>query len=143
MKKKIAFTLILIAAIFGCNAQTSNDESEIKKVITEFLQGVDQQKGSMISSAFRDGAGFYATNNATKIISVTPAQLAELHEAKKFGGRDRKYKIENLNVTESIISTAKVTAYDDTVHYVYYVILSKIQEKWLIQAVMQHSKMLK
>lgn len=143
MKTTIA-SIILVSTLFfsliACS-QTKNEKDEIKRVISEFTNGGDQQSGTMISNAFRDGAGFYATNNRDKVLSVTPIQLAEMHEAKKFGGRVRKVTIENVEIDDNIIGFAKVIAEDDVVHYVYYITLSRIDEKWLIQSVLQHSKM--
>ena len=131
---------IALSSSFVACTQSKNDESEIRAVIEGFSAGVDKQKGDMIANAFREGAGFYATNNRDKIISVTPTQLAEMHQAKKFGGRDRKLTIKSVDITDDIVASAKVIAQDDVVYYAYYVTLSKIEGKWLIQSVLQHSK---
>ncbi|MEP5613076.1 MAG: nuclear transport factor 2 family protein [Cyclobacteriaceae bacterium] len=142
MKTRITTLLIALAlsSSFIACTQSKGDENEIRAVIQGFSSGVDQQKGSMISDAFRDGAGFYATNNRDKVLSVTPTQLADMHEAKKFGGRERKLSIKNVDITDDIVASAKVIAEDDVVYYAYYVTLSKIDGKWLIQSVLQHSK---
>ncbi|MEP1095829.1 MAG: nuclear transport factor 2 family protein [Cyclobacteriaceae bacterium] len=142
MKTRITTFLVAIAlsSSFVACTQSKSDESEIRAVIEGFSSGVDQQKGIMISDAFREGAGFYATNNRDKIISVTPTQLADMHDAKKFGGRKRNLSIEEVDITDDIVASAKVIAQDDVVYYAYYVTLSKIEGKWLIQSVLQHSK---
>lgn len=135
--------LIVAATVFSSStvyAQTEGDAAKIKKVITQFSDGVDQQSGRLILSSFRDSAGFYATNNGDKVLSVTPAKLADLHQAKKFGGRDRDLTIEQLDIEDGIVAAAKVIAEDEKVFYVYYINLSKIDDNWLIQSVLQHSK---
>lgn len=141
---KTSITTFLIAAALSSSfvacTQSKSDENDIRAVIEGFSSGVDKQMGSMISDAFREGAGFYATNNRDKIISVTPVQLAEMHQAKKFGGRERKLTIKSVDITDDIVASAKVIAQDNMVHYTYYVTLSKIEGKWLIQSVLQHSK---
>lgn len=145
MNIKIMNMLLIVAATLVSSStaysQAESDERMIKKVITQFSSGVDQQSGHLILSSFRDGAGFYATNNRDKVLSVTPTKLADLHEAKKFGGRDRELNFEQLDITDGIVATVKVIAQDEKVFYVYYMNLSKIDDSWLIQSVLQHSKM--
>lgn len=141
MMYRIFLTIAVLSSSFIAQSQSNDDKEKIEKVIQKFSSGVDKQMGKMILETFRDGAGYYATNNRDKILSVTPTQLAELHEAKRFGGRDRQLAISNIEISDDIVAVAKAIAQDDVVHYVYYITLSKIGGNWLIQSVLQHSKM--
>ncbi len=132
--------LTCLLIVMGVMSNPMNDESDIKKVVMALMNGVDQQNGDMIIKTFRDNATVQATNQG-KIISVDYKQFAEMHASKRFGGRDRKVEIESVEVTDGIMARAKIIAYDDKVHYVYYLNFSNTDGQWLIQNFLQHSKM--
>lgn len=125
----------------GMVANSVSDKTEIEALIEALMKGVDEQNGDMILKNFRENATIQATNQGN-IISVEYKQFAAMHSSKKFGGRDRKVKIESVDTVDGILGTAKVVAYDSKVHYTYYLNFSKVDGKWLIQSFLQHSKLL-
>lgn len=139
--RKLMITGMCLLMTMGMVANAESDKTEIEVLITSLMKGVDKQNGDMILKTFRESATVQATNQGN-VISVDYKQFAEMHASKKFGGRDREVKIVSVDMTDGILGTAKVLAYDDKVHYTYYLNFSKIDGKWLIQNFLQHSKML-
>ncbi len=136
---------LLLMALIWLSLMTSSyipSHHEIETLISTLIDGIDQQDGPKIASVFSENASLFATNQGN-IMSVPPQQFAELHESKKFGGRERELKVIQLDITDDITASAKVEAFDDTVHYVYYLTFTKTDGRWLIQTFLQHSKMKK
>lgn len=137
--KRIVSVLACFLLLFTAKANAMNDKEQIKEVIQSLMKGVDLQDGDRILKTFRNDATLQATNQG-RIISVDYKQFAEMHASKKFGGRNRKVEISSVDITDGIMATAKVIAWDDKVHYVYYLNFSNTDGKWLIQSFLQHSK---
>lgn len=119
-------------------------EPGIEKAIYALTKGQDMQDGPMISTAFTDDSYIAATSpGGDKTIVLTPSDFADAHQAKKFGGQDRETEIVYVDVTDDLIATAKVLAYNERVHYTYYLTFTKTSGDWVIQSYLQRSKMLK
>ncbi len=140
--KQILFTILLSLVGYTSYAQSeSADETAIKKTIFNLVKGQDLQNGNQITSAFRQEASIFATHQGTKILSLPVAKFAAVHESKQFGGHKREMSIESISISDDIIASAKVIAENQKVHYVYYLTLTNVENKWLIQSYLQHSKM--
>ena len=105
------------------------------------MQGIDRQEASTLHSSLLTNAGIFATNPAgDSMISVSTETFIELHASKKFGGQPRSVVIERVDVTDELIAAAKVLAFNDEVHYTYYLGLVKVNGEWMVQTFLQRSR---
>lgn len=140
----ISIILLIVSEIlpFSQNVADNPDKEKITKVIETFSEGIDTQNATMIENVFAKDVGLFATSpDGKNIITMPAAQFAKLHGEGKFGGRARTLEIEYLDVTDNLVATAKVIASDEKVHYTYYLSFFKNGEHWLIQTMLQRSKM--
>ena len=139
----ICFTINMVAAqeISNQSDKTRTDENEVRKLINNFIKGIDKQKGEQIIRTFYEGSSLYAfAPDGKKIITVSAKDFARLHEEKKFGGQERKLEIKDLTITDGILASANVTASNETVFYNYRLTFIKQEGKWLILNMMQRSR---
>ncbi len=137
---KIAVILLFLGCLTSMETYAQEDHQAIKKIIEGLTKGIDQQNGAMIKNTFRESSGLFATRKG-EVMALPYTDFADLHEAKKFGGRDRTVTVQDLDVTDGLVASAKVLAEDQKVHYTYYLTFSKVEGSWLIQSFLQHSKM--
>lgn len=145
MKKTILLItlLFLLSSISYSQDVTHNEKEKITMVIKTFSEGIDTQNAEKIESTFMNDFIFHGTRpDGKSLVSLSGTDLAKAHAAGRFGGRARTVRIEYLDITENMIASAKVVAYDKKVHYTYYITFFKEGDKWLMRTILQRSKML-
>ncbi len=135
------FTLLVYMSLGLSTVTLAHDTSEITTVIHKLTTGADLQDADMLLAAFREDASLFATNPAgDNLIAVTAAAFADMHGSKRFGGQQRDVVIEQIDISEELVASAKVLATNDEVHYTYYLTLTKVEGSWLIQTFLQRSR---
>ena len=139
MRALLLATLSIV--VTSATALLANETDSIKATIMKLMQGIDHQEASMLYASLLTNAGIFATNPAgDSMVSVSAETFVELHASKKFGGQTRSVLIERVDVTEDLIAAAKVVAFNDEVHYTYYLGLVKVNGEWMVQTFLQRSR---
>ena len=135
-------TNIIVAQNTPCALSSDSDEKEVRKVVENFVKGIDLQDGDQILKTFYEGSSLNAfAPDGKKIITLPAKQFAQMHQDKKFGGQNRELKISELSVTDGLQASASVDAFNEKVFYNYRLTLIKQDGKWLILSMMQRSRL--
>ena len=135
----IAFLCLMSVSV--TKIASADDYSEIVETINNLTNGVDIQSGEQLQRAFHANAALFATSPAgDELINLSAEVFASLHEEKQFGGQERQVEIVQVDITDGLTAQAKVLAYNDQLHYTYYLSLAKLSGIWKIQNFLQRSK---
>ena len=135
--------IILVASLnsLATAATEESDLASLAELIHDFTEGVDRQSGAALERAFYpDGVVYGFTADGESIITLGAEQFAALHEEKRFGGQHREVAIAGLSVTDGLLASASVDAFNDEVFYNYRITFIKLDSTWKILTATQRSR---
>tara|TARA_R110002073_G_scaffold188346_2_gene347062 strand:- start:588 stop:1034 length:447 start_codon:yes stop_codon:yes gene_type:complete len=135
--------LVLLAGFHGTAtaATQESDLASIAQLIHDFGAGVDRQDGPLLERAFyQEGVVYGFSADGASIITLPAQQFATLHEEKRFGGQQRELLIQGLSVTDGLLASASVNAFNDEVFYNYRITFIKTDGAWKILTATQRSR---
>ena len=138
MMHKFLILSLFLGICLPCGAEKN---ASVDAVVRAFALAVDQQDGVVLREVFRPDAAIFATNPAgDALINVSAGDFARLHEEKRFGGAERRVVIDSVAIVDDLLANVKLRAFNDSLHYTYFLGLAKLNGEWQIQTFLQRSR---
>ena len=133
MKKQLIFAILALCTIITLSAKNNlpPEEESVKKVVTEFIEGIDSRNADQVESTILDEGTFITTNLKNEVESFTSSELIANIRSKKLGGWKRNFEISSVELNDNI-ATAKVQFSTSKVKQFHVLSLILVDGQWKI-----------
>ena len=135
MKKYMSVAIMLLLCAGNMIYAISNspaDEDQIKKVVTQFMDGVDNKDIGSLEKVLIDNGTFVDVNNIANIVTrYSTSDLYDKIKSRKLGGWKRDYSIVSVD-ENSDIAVVKVKVNSSKISQFQLVSLAKMDGSWKI-----------
>lgn len=104
MKQHFIFAILALCTLITLSAKNNlpPEEESVKKVVTDFIQGIDNKDADQVESTILEDGTFISTNLKNRVESFTSSELVDNVKSGKLGGWKRNFKIASVELKDNI-----------------------------------------